>query len=284
MAKCNIQYGLRIIPVHPNDYHLLNYMWGNLYYYDKCLPMGASSSCQIFEKPSSSLQWIMLNRFFAKDVSHMIDDFFFIGPPASKSRFHHLNTFITLCDRIGLPLNPDKICLPNTNIIIYGIEVDSIAIECRLPNDKVLKIQTHFTNMSHCKKVSLHDLQSLIGLLNFACVVIAPGRAFLRRLIDLTVKVTNPRHFIRLTCEARADIQCWLQFISHFNGKSVFPNDTWSSPDHLTLHTDAASPKGYTAILGSTWFASEWLEPFKQFHITMLELFPIMLALEIWGS
>ena len=68
--------------------------------------------------------------------------------------------------------------------------------------------------MSHRKKVTLHDLQSLIWLLNFACVVIAPSRAFLRRLIDLTVKVTNPRHFIRLTCEARADIQCWLQ-LSH---------------------------------------------------------------------
>lgn len=44
--------------------------------------------------------------------------------------------------------------------------------------------------MSHRKKVTLHDLQSLIGLLNFACVVIAPGRAFLCRLIDLIVKVT----------------------------------------------------------------------------------------------
>lgn len=181
--------------------------------------MGASSSCQIFKKLSSSLQWIMLNKFFAKGMSHMIDDFFLIGPPTSKSCFHDLKKFITLCDRIGLPLKPDKTCLPNTNIIIYGIEVDSIAMECRLPNDKVMKIQTHLRNMSHRKKVTMHDLQSLIGLLNFACVVIAPGRAFLRRLIDLTVKVTNPRHFIRLTCEARADIQCWLQFISHFNGK-----------------------------------------------------------------
>lgn len=50
------------------------------------------------------------------------------------------------------------------------------------------------------------------------------------------------------------------------------------------MHTDAASTKGYAAILGSTWFASEWLEPFKQFHITVLELFPIVLALEMWGS
>lgn len=66
MAKCDFQDGFRNIPIHPDDYHLLGFMWDNLYYYDKCLPMGASSSCQIFEKLSSSLQWIMLTNFLAK--------------------------------------------------------------------------------------------------------------------------------------------------------------------------------------------------------------------------
>lgn len=104
----------------------------------------------------------MLHKFFAKDMSHMIDDFFFIGPPASKSRFHHLNTFITLCDRKGLPLNPDKTCLPNTNII-YGIEVDSIAMECRLPNDKVLKIQTRLiVKRSVCMTCNLSLVCSIL--------------------------------------------------------------------------------------------------------------------------
>lgn len=35
--------------------------------------------------------------------------------------------------------------------------------------------------MSHRKKVTLHDLQSLIWLLNFACVVIVMGRAYVLR-------------------------------------------------------------------------------------------------------
>lgn len=44
--------------------------------------------------------------------------------------------------------------------------------------------------MSHRKKVTLHDLQSLIWLLNFACVVIVMGRAYvftlIQKIIDLT--------------------------------------------------------------------------------------------------
>lgn len=63
MAKCDIQDGFRNIPIHPDDYHLLGFMWDNLYYYDKCLPMGASSSCQIFEKTK---------QFFTVDYAQQI--------------------------------------------------------------------------------------------------------------------------------------------------------------------------------------------------------------------
>lgn len=49
MAKTDIQDAFRIVPIHPNDYNLLGFSRENNYYYDKCLPMGASSSCQIFE-------------------------------------------------------------------------------------------------------------------------------------------------------------------------------------------------------------------------------------------
>ena len=44
------------------------------------------------------------------------------------------------------------------------------------------------------QKVTLRELQSLIGLLNFACLVVVPGTAFLRRLINLTIGVKRPHH------------------------------------------------------------------------------------------
>ena len=49
MAKMDIEDGFRNIPVHPCDYHLLGFQWEGQFYYDKCLPLGASSSCKIFE-------------------------------------------------------------------------------------------------------------------------------------------------------------------------------------------------------------------------------------------
>lgn len=64
---------------------------------------------------------------------------------------------------------------PTTQLTIYGIEVDSIAMECRLPHDKIVKIQEKLEGFCKRKKVQLKELQSLIGLLNFACSVIVPS-------------------------------------------------------------------------------------------------------------
>jgi hypothetical protein len=44
MGKCDIEDAFRLVPIHPTDYHMLGFTWNKLYYYDRCLPMGASSS------------------------------------------------------------------------------------------------------------------------------------------------------------------------------------------------------------------------------------------------
>ena len=49
MAKTDIEDAFRIIPIHPLDHSLLGFSFEGEFYFDRCLPMGASSSCQIFE-------------------------------------------------------------------------------------------------------------------------------------------------------------------------------------------------------------------------------------------
>ena len=45
LAKTDVRSAFRIVPIHPSDYHLLGFHWQNKWYYEKCLPMGCSSSC-----------------------------------------------------------------------------------------------------------------------------------------------------------------------------------------------------------------------------------------------
>jgi hypothetical protein len=105
----------------------------------------------------------------------------------------------------------------------------------------------------------------------------------LRRIIDLTCNVTHPRSSIRLDSEARSDIKAWATFLENFNGKSVFLFDNWVSSSSLKLYSDAAGKIGYAAVFGSQWFAYKWEIHQESYHITIKELFPIVLAIEYWG-
>lgn len=81
MAKADIEDAFRLIPINAEDHHLLGLQWNGLFFFDNCLPMGCSSSRQLFEKFSSALQWSMLKNFGINDVSHLLDDFYFVGKP-----------------------------------------------------------------------------------------------------------------------------------------------------------------------------------------------------------
>ena len=89
-------------------------------------------------------------------------------------------------------------------------------------SDKLDKCRSLISEFLRRKKVTLKEVQSLTGLLNFACSVVRPGRAFLRRLIDRTVGIRSPEHRIRLNKEVKQDLKLWLSFLCHFNGRSFF--------------------------------------------------------------
>ena len=57
-AKTDVKHAFRIIPIYPDDYHLLGMQWKGSFYYDKCMPMGCSSSCKTFEAFSTAIEWI----------------------------------------------------------------------------------------------------------------------------------------------------------------------------------------------------------------------------------
>ena len=247
MAKTDIKSAFRIIPIHPIDFALLGMKWQNLYYFDRCLPMGCSSSCAIFEAFSTALEWLAMKRLGASGVLHILDDFLFIADSQDKCHAD-LNNFLSMCEYIGVPIAQEKTVGPDTTLQFAGITLDSILQEARLPVDKLQKCRMLLRTFYKRRKVTLKELQSLLGLLKFTCSVIVPGRAFLRRMIDLTKGAKRPYHRIRLSKEAKSDMATWLTFLDKFNGKPFFLDDKWETSSSLELFIDTAGSKGYGAI------------------------------------
>ena len=136
-------------------------------------------------------------------IIHLLDDFLIIAKSESLCQ-DQLNLFLELCSYLGIPIAPEKTCGPATTLCFAGIELDSVSFEARLPLDKIGKCLSLIANFLTRKKVTLKEIQSLTGMLNFASSVVVPGRAFLRRLIDLTVGVHSPHHYVRINKEVKA--------------------------------------------------------------------------------
>ena len=284
ISKVDIENAFRIIPVQRSDRYLLGFKIQNKIFYDKCLPMGCRTSCTIFERFSSALQWIATNKLNINHITHILDDFIIISPPVPKTAHAQLNCFLDMCSSCNIPIKASKTVLPTTCAVTHGVEVDSIMMQARLPADKLSKARDLLLKYHKRRTITLQELQSLIGYLNFACRVVSPGRAFLRRLCNLTIGVASKHHHITLNKEARADLAAWLNFLSSYNGVSMLLQNSWSSSDHIKLYSDASGSIGFAAVFGGCWFAHSWPHEMQSWHITTMELFPIVLAIEIWGT
>ena len=282
MAKTDIKNAFRIIPIRPQDHNLLGICWRGLYYYDRYMPMGCSSSCRTFEIFSTAIEWVAQKKLHIPHILHLLDDFLIISPSHNLCQ-KQLELFLMLSHYVGIPIVPGKTVGPSTTMAFAGIELDSILMEARLPQDKLVKCRDLISAFLKRRKVSLKEIQSLTGLLNFACTVVVPGRAFLRRLIDLTIGITRPHYLIKLSKEVKEDLLVWQHFLSGFNGHSFFLSEEWCNSHQLKLYTNASGAYGFGAIFGKQWCYGEWPDSWRHLNIAFLEFYPIVLSLHLWG-
>ena len=95
MAKTDVKSAFHIIPFHPATYSLLGLISDNMYYFDRCLAMGLSSSCAIFKPFRMALEWLSINHLGACAVLHILDDFLFITQSKEQSD-HDLDNLILI--------------------------------------------------------------------------------------------------------------------------------------------------------------------------------------------
>ncbi|CAN2388360.1 RNA-mediated [Pristimantis euphronides] len=287
MAKTDIESAFRLLPVNQGSLRLLGCYWEGAFYVDRCLPMGCSISCAYFEAFSSFLEWVMRDIAGSETIIHYLDDFFCVAPGDTKGCLGLLKAIEWVCGHFGVPLAPEKTEGPSTTLCFLGIEIDSKRMECRLPREKVVLALEAVEAARKRKKVTLRELQAMLGRLSFACRIIPMGRVFSRRLAIATAGVKAPHHFVRIGKEHKEDLGVWSSFLKEFNGRTLMISPTVESAQ-WELYTDAAGGMGYGAFLGGKWSAeswpARWVADGLVRNLALLELFPIVVAVELWGD
>ena len=220
MAKFDIESVHRNITIHPLDRHLLGLRWRNSYYMDLTLPLGLRSAPAIFNPVSDVVEWILVNNYGIDDLLHYLDDFILPAPANSSICASNLHVAVSVVARLGLPLRPQKCLGPASCMVVLGTELVTVAQIARLPTDKFSSIHDVLSQWSTRKCCKKRELQSLIGLLHHACMVVWPGRTFLRRVIDLLCCFPNDSHPIPLNVEFRKGLAWWVEFFGQRNGIS----------------------------------------------------------------
>ena len=279
MAKLDIKAAYRLVPVHPDDRLLLGLEWRGHHYVDGMLPFGLRSAPKIFTAVADALESIIRRRG-VEFVDHYLDDFIVLGPRGTPTCSQALDTVLRTCADLGVPLAMDKLEGPTACLTFLGIEIDTTAGILRLPREKLDRIHALLEQWTGKKVCIRRELESLIGTLQHACKVVRPGRAFLRRMIDLLRCPQRPHHHTRLNLQFRADLKWWRMFAAGWNGTALLPT---MAPASVEVTSDASGQWGCGAWSRCNWFQFEWPDTARHHHIAFKELFAIPLACATWG-
>ena len=191
--------------------------------------------------------------------------------------------------RLGLPVAVQKLEGPWWCLTFLGFEVDSDAMEVRLPGPKLVELKELLVSWQGRRACLRKELESLVGKLAHACKVVRPGKTFLRRMFELVSGVRQPHHHIRLNAEFRSDLTWWATFLESWNGVSLLQEYGPIRVSH-EFASDASGRFGCGALWGFRWLQLQWPQSYQgdflqlaEASITLKELLPMVIACAVWG-
>lgn len=283
MAKIDLKNAFRLIPVRPQDWNLLGIQWRDQFYIDTCLPFGLRSAPYLFNQLAEAIHWSLQHNHGVRYVLHYLDDFFTAGSPDSTECSSNLHEMLSLCTTINAPVKTSKIDGPSTKLTFLGIVINTADMTAGISTERKADLLLSLQALRQKDKCTKYQLLSLVGKLSFACKVIPAGRIFLRRLIDLSCKVSRMHHRLRLCRDAHLDLDWWLAFLPTWSGTSQILESNWSTSPSMSLYTDASSTLGWGAYWSGHWIQAHWSQDQIGRDIVWKELFAIASAVNTWG-
>ena len=69
----------------------------------------------------------------SQPAMHYLNDFLFVGPPRSPVCARSVRSFLTTCDRLGVPIAWEKLEGPTSVLTFLGIEIDAVTMQLAYP-------------------------------------------------------------------------------------------------------------------------------------------------------
>ena len=298
-CRVDFSHAFRNLGVILADLPLLGFTLDGKYYLNSSVPFGAASSCLIFERVATVLQWIVTSETGWRWISHYLDDF----PMLAKTREglqEQIEKYLALMKRIGMPVAEDKTLGPTQLLEYLGLLLNLLDLTLQIPEDKrvknIEKIDTVIKVFRERSKLTCKEIQKVAGSLNFICAAIPAGKVFLADLYKLLRAPDGSKrkqgHHRRISRPVYEDMLVFRTFLvecsqERFRSIPFLIKDKRFN-EELQLFADSAGAKGlgFGCVYGPRWAYGKWsdtdLFQFITPNIALLELLAIVMATELW--
>ena len=263
-AKIDIKGFFRHIAIDPYDWPLMGAEWdfgqGPEFLFDTHMPFGLRHapegagrfSAVVLHAVHKLLHGTGISLGEEAFVSVVVDDWLILAVDLPTCTVIW-NLVLHVLQILGFDVNllPHKLLSPRQQIVWLGLLFDTVSLTVKLSADKVAKglaLLHNFLSLfqpGSQRKITRHELDSLIGYLSYCAGVVYGGRAFLHRLRKLRFRdeeghVRPVHHRIYLNLQSRADGIWWVEHLSMFNGAAQIVDPA----DDCTIHLDATGEGG----------------------------------------
>ena len=281
LAKVDLADAYRIVPIRREDWKFLGIFIEDEYYIDRMLPMGASSSCQLFSRISDSLSWMFYRHSPVEaHIFNYLDDFLFVAN-SEQTCEEALCSFEKMCGAIGVPIAPHKTVRPVKQLVFLGIGIDAERLSMYIPSEKKEKMINKLQQFLAIKAPQVKKWQSLAGSLNHISQVILSSKIYLSSIYESLSGILSRRQDKRrkISTEVKEDLEVWFRLLESPPERPFRVLDSsWS--EYPDIYTDASTSVGFGCMWGNMWFAGTWPRG-KKCNIAVLELYPIYVVLSL---
>ena len=300
-CRLDIRTAYRNAPLNFRSVVVLGLSINGKIYVNVCLPFRAGSSCAIFERIATIIEWIVKYHGKIPYLKHYLDDYIMLANSLS-ALIHQMQKFTDIMVAIGMPLAEEKTLGPGPVIEFLGMVLNFFQQLLQIPKkkkDRCLELLNEMVGLYHTRqKVTVKQVQHLVGHLNFICQALPAGRPFLVSLYRLTAspagsaKPVKAGHQRRLNKNTINDIKMFKKFLSdtaHYSQHSVpFLARRAIFNDSIQLFADS-SFVAFGCCFQNTWAQGQWADTsiFQQSvnpNIALLELFAIAMAVFLWAT
>ena len=279
LFKCDLWKCYRQIYMDPGFIHVLGFTVGGKLYFDVVLTMGLRIACYIYQRITNAVMYIY--RCLSYEGINYLDD---LGEAESRNKASEAFLALgKLLRNLEIWEAEAKATPPSEIMTFLGVSCNSVTFTLEITTDRLREILALVRDWLVKDRVSLQEVQSLAGKLNFVCSTVRSGRVLLARILSFLCEFQGRPGRRKLTEDIKQDLRWWDRFLYKFDGVSMFPESRWLPPNSLISMDSCLT--GCGGWSDGEYFHAEFPSKFnnrKDININELECLAVVVAVKVW--